>query len=160
MAQEGHFAGLRIRRCLLRRTPSFRPPFHAASHTAFHAASHAAFHAGATYHANADAKKSELAVNLARLTNVGTFRAYMARYLKSLPKVHGGMTFLVRQLPPTELGLPIEMYFFTSTTAWVEYEDIQADIFDHLLAALPEFGLRAFQRPSGADFAGLVESSE
>ena len=94
-------------------------------------------------------------MNLAHLTNVGTFRAYMVRYLRSLPKIHSGMTFLVRQLPPTEMGLPIEMYLFTNTTAWGEYEDIQADIFDHLLAALPEFGLRAFQRPTGADFAGL-----
>lgn len=105
--------------------------------------------------ANADTKNQDIGVNRLRLTNVGTFRAYMVRYLRSLPKVHSGMTFLVRQLPPSENGLPIEMYLFTNTTAWVEYEEIQADIFDHLLAALPEFGLRAFQRPTGADLSAL-----
>lgn len=105
---------------------------------------------------NANAKKGEPAINFANLTNVGTFRAYMVRYLKSLPKVHPDMTFLVRQLPPSDVGLPIEMYLFTNTTKWAEYEEIQADIFDHLLAALPEFGLRAFQRPSGADLAALA----
>lgn len=103
---------------------------------------------------NAAAGKGGLAVNQRRLTNLGTFRAYLIHYLKRHPMIHPGMTFLVRQLQPTELGVPLEIYLFTSTTAWGEYEAIQADIFDHLLAVLPEFGLRAYQRPSGADFAG------
>ena len=91
-------------------------------------------------------------VNGRRMTNLGTFRAYVRAYLRAHPQIHHeGMTFLVRQLPPTPHGLPIELYVFTTTTVWSEYEDIQADIFDHLLAALPEFGLRAYQEPSGAD---------
>ena len=104
---------------------------------------------------NADAKKSELAVNLARLTNVGTFRAYMARYLKSLPKVHGGMTFLVRQLPPGANGIGLEVYVFSADQDWANYEAIQSDIFDHLLAILPEFELRVFQTPTGAELASF-----
>ena len=67
------------------------------------------------------------------------------------------MTLLVRQLPPGAEGLPIEIYCFTDTTAWAEYEDIQADIFDHLLAVAPEFGLRLYQKPAGADLAALAE---
>ncbi|WP_295361794.1 mechanosensitive ion channel domain-containing protein [Arenimonas sp.] len=96
-------------------------------------------------------------VNLRRLTNLGTFRAYARAYLQAHPGIHPGMTLLVRQLPPGPAGLPIEVYCFTATTAWAEYEDIQSDIFDHLLAILPEFGLRAYQQPSGADVAGLWE---
>ena len=94
--------------------------------------------------------------NIRRLTNVGTFRAYLIQYLKSLPKVHGSFTFLVRQLQPTDLGLPIQIYIFTDTTAWVEYEGIQSDIFDHLLAIVPEFGLRVYQQPSGHDVASSL----
>ena len=70
------------------------------------------------------------------------------------------MTFLVRQLQPTEYGLPIEIYVFSKDQVWANYEAIQADIFDHLFAALPEFGLRAFQNPTGADFARLTATSE
>ena len=94
--------------------------------------------------------------NARQLTNIGTFRAYTVSYLRSHPMVHLGMTFLVRQLQPTENGLPLEIYIFTRTTNWNEYEDIQADIFDHLLAVLPEFGLRVFQRPTGSDFSELA----
>ncbi|MEE2888122.1 MAG: mechanosensitive ion channel domain-containing protein [Planctomycetota bacterium] len=90
-------------------------------------------------------------INVRRLTNVGTFRAYIEAYLKSLPSVHGKFTFLVRQLQPGQTGLPIQIYIFTNITAWVEYEAIQADIFDHLLAALGDFGLRVFQEPTGHD---------
>ena len=97
-----------------------------------------------------------LKVNGRRLTNVGTFRAYVSAYLKHHPRIHTeGMTFLVRQLAPTEHGLAIQIYVFTKTTAWVEYEGIQADIFDHLLAAVPEFDLRVFQDPTGEDFRAL-----
>ncbi|MDB2506717.1 mechanosensitive ion channel family protein [Opitutales bacterium] len=94
---------------------------------------------------------SEL-INGRRLTNVGTFRAYCLAYLRNHPKIHtSGMTLLVRQLAPNEKGLPIELYAFANDTAWANYEDIQGDIFDHLLSILSEFQLSAFQEPSGAD---------
>ncbi|HLT63792.1 MAG TPA: mechanosensitive ion channel family protein [Pseudohongiella sp.] len=89
--------------------------------------------------------------NTRRITNLGTFRAYVERYLRSHPNIHQGMTLLVRHMAPGPEGLPLEIYCFTNTTAWNDYEGIQADIFDHLLAILPEFGLRVFQQPSGAD---------
>lgn len=98
-------------------------------------------------------RQGKAPVNLRRLTNLGTFRAYAAAYLKSHPGIRDDMTLLVRQLDPGPQGLPIEIYCFTRTTAWGEYEDIQSDLFDHLLAILPEFGLRAFQAPSGSDVA-------
>ena len=91
-------------------------------------------------------------VNGRRLTNVGTFRAYIAAYLRQHPKIHQDMTFLIRQLPPGENGLPIEVYVFTNDTVWANYEAIQADIFDHLLAVMPAFDLRVFQNPTGSDF--------
>lgn len=94
-------------------------------------------------------------VNAKRLTNIGTFRAYVIAYLKAEPRLTDKMTLLVRQLEPTPQGLPLELYCFTDTTNWGEYESIQADIFDHLLAILPEFGLRLYQQPSGLDFTGL-----
>ena len=95
-------------------------------------------------------------VNGRRLTNIGTFRAYVQAYLKSHSKIHNELTFLIRQLPPSERGLPIEIYVFTNITDWVEYEGIQADIFDHLLSVVPEFGLRIFQNPTGKDFKKIV----
>jgi miniconductance mechanosensitive channel len=95
-------------------------------------------------------------VNYRRLTNIGTFRAYIARYLKNHTGIHKQMTLLVRQLSPTENGVPLEVYCFTNTTVWADYEEIQSDIFDHLLSVIPEFGLRVFQNPSGADLRGLV----
>ena len=97
---------------------------------------------------------SSTLVNGRHLTNVGTFRAYIEAYLHAHPKISDQFTFLVRQLPPTEHGLPIEIYVFTTTTDWIEYESIQSGIFDHLLAAAPEFDLRLFQNPTGADFMG------
>ena len=90
-------------------------------------------------------------VNARRLTNVGTLRAYIYRYLRNHPRINQKMTLLVRQREPTPDGLPIQVYCFTATTAWTEYEDIQSDIFDHILAIVPEFGLRVFQHPSGED---------
>jgi miniconductance mechanosensitive channel len=93
----------------------------------------------------------EDAVNARRITNIGTLRAYIIGYLKSHPEIDDNFTLLVRQLPPGPEGLPIEVYCFTATTNWGEYERIQADIFDHLLAILPEFDLRIFQEPSGSD---------
>ena len=84
-------------------------------------------------------------VNRRRVTNLGTFRAYVEQYLRHHPGIHQDMTLLVRQLQPTAEGLPLEIYCFSSDVRWAFYEGIQADIFDHLLAILPEFGLRVFQ---------------
>lgn len=94
-------------------------------------------------------------VNGRRQTNLGIFRAYLINYLHNHPKIHKDLTFLVRHLQPTAHGLPIEIYVFSSDQVWANYEAIQADIFDHILAALPEFGLRVYQQPSGADVASL-----
>lgn len=97
-------------------------------------------------------------VNTRRITNIGSFRAYVERYLRAHPGVHQNMTLMVRQLSPTADGLPLEIYCFTNTVAWTQYEAIQSDIFDHLLAILPEFGLRVFQHPSGGDVRDWRES--
>ncbi len=97
-------------------------------------------------------------VNLRRMTNIGTFRAYIVNYLKNHPNIHHGMTLLVRQLDPTPNGVPIQIYGFTNETAWGTYEDIQSDIFDHIMAIVPEFGLRLFQNPSGEDLRKLAGS--
>jgi len=94
------------------------------------------------------------------LTNIGTFRAYVWAYLRQHPKVHQGMTLLVRQLQPTTEGLPLEIYVFTNDTNWVNYENIQSDIFDHLLAVISEFGLRVYQKPSGFDLKEALQSLE
>ncbi len=88
-----------------------------------------------------------------RLTNLGTFRVYVQKYLEAHPQTHRGMTLLTRQLAPGPEGVPIEIYCFSNDTAWANYEGFQADIFDHLIAILPEFGLRAFQSPGGSDFS-------
>jgi len=90
-----------------------------------------------------------------RMTNVGTFRAYVVAYLHNHPMINLDMTFLVRQLPPGEHGLPIEIYVFSKDKVWANYEAIQADIFDHILAVVPEFDLRVYQNPTGADFRML-----
>ncbi|MFQ5543449.1 MAG: mechanosensitive ion channel family protein [Nitrospiria bacterium] len=97
-------------------------------------------------------------INGRRLTNVGTLRAYIINYLRHHPKIHKDMTFLVRHLAPTEHGLPIEIYVFSQDKVWANYEAIQADIFDHILAAVPEFDLRIFQNPTGTDFQNLKSS--
>ena len=97
---------------------------------------------------------SEL-INGRRLTNIGTFRAYIEAYLKNNSLIHKEMTFLVRQLDPTERGLPMQIYVFSNDIDWVRYEGIQSSIFDHLLAVVPEFGLRIFQSPTGKDFGEL-----
>ena len=91
-------------------------------------------------------------VNGRRMTNIGTFRAYVQAYLHNHPAINQDMTFLVRQLPPTDKGLPIEIYVFSKDKVWANYEAIQADIFDHILAVVPEFDLRVYQNPCGADF--------
>jgi miniconductance mechanosensitive channel len=94
-------------------------------------------------------------INERRLTNVGTFRAYVIAYLHAHPKIHRDMTFLVRQLTPSQHGLPIEIYVFSNDQDWVRYEALQADIFDHIFAVLPEFELRAYQAPSGHDLEAI-----
>ena len=117
-----------------------------------------------------DGKKGELAqwnakqgvddqelINGRRLTNLGTFRAYVTAYLKQHPKVHEGMTTMVRQLQPTDRGLPLEIYVFLKEQRWVEYEGLQADIFDHIIAVVQEFDLKVFQYPTGSDVSGLVD---
>lgn len=98
---------------------------------------------------NIDAEEQ---ANGRRLTNIGTFRAYIQAYLKDHPKISKDLTFLVRQLPPGETGVPIEIYVFCNDTRWVEYESIQGDIFDHVLAVVPSFDLRLFQNPTGLDY--------
>jgi miniconductance mechanosensitive channel len=95
-------------------------------------------------------------VNGRRMTNLGTFRKYVEEYLHHHPKIHNDMTFLVRQLQPDERGLPIEIYVFSNDQEWANYEAIQSDIFDHILAIIPQFELRVFQNPSGRDFQNLV----
>jgi miniconductance mechanosensitive channel len=91
-------------------------------------------------------------VNGRRMTNIGTFRAYVTAYLRNHPHINRDMTFLIRQLSPTEHGLPIEIYVFSKDQVWANYEAIQADIFDHILAVVPEFDLRVYQNPTGNDF--------
>ncbi len=103
---------------------------------------------------NADYGDAELSpANGRRMTNVGAFRAYCEAYLRERPDISKEMTFLVRQLPPSSTGLPIELYVFSNEQRWIPYEVIQADIFDHLLSVLPLFGLRAYQQPSGLDIS-------
>ena len=102
------------------------------------------------------AAAADLIGNARRLTNVGTLRAYIVNYMRQHPKIRQDMTLLVRQLEPTPKGLPIEIYVFSSDIAWVSYEDIQSDIFDHILAMVPEFGLNIYQEPSGHDLRALL----
>ncbi|QDU62477.1 Miniconductance mechanosensitive channel YbdG [Planctomycetes bacterium Pan216] len=95
---------------------------------------------------NQTRRKEDHPVNARRLTNIGLYRAYVSAYLRSHEHIHAsGLTFLVRLLEPTEVGLPLQIYVFTKTTVWAEYEAIQSDIFDHLLAVLPEFDLKIYQ---------------
>ena len=94
-------------------------------------------------------------VNGRRQTNLGVFRAYLVNYLKSNPDVNKDLTCMVRQLQPTEKGIPMELYFFAATTVWIPYEGIQSDVFDHILAVLPEFDLQVFQEVSGSDLRHL-----
>ncbi len=107
---------------------------------------------------NAELGKATENVNLRRLTNIGMFRAYIFNYLKHHPKIHEGMTLIVRQLQPGPTGLPLEIYAFTNVTEWSVYEDIQADIFDHLLAIAGEFGISMYQELAGRDLSALASS--
>lgn len=112
----------------------------------------------ADYNAENKVDMSEL-INGRNMTNIGTFRAYAIAYLRKHPMIRRDMTFLVRHLQPGEHGLPVEIYVFSKDTVWANYEEIQADIFDHLLAAVPMFDLRVFQRPTGSDFRRLANNS-
>ena len=94
---------------------------------------------------------AELSANRRRMTNIGTFRAYALAYLKSHAEIQPNMTCMVRQMQTTAQGVPLEVYCFTRTTVWDEYEQIQGDIFDYLLSVMPEFGLSVYQQPSGND---------
>jgi len=98
-------------------------------------------------------------VNGSRLTNLGTLRAYIHSYLINHPKIHQGHSIMVRQLPPSENGLPLQIYAFANDLVWENYEVIQADIFDHIIAIIPEFELKIFQSPSGADFKEIGKSA-
>ncbi|WP_395490655.1 mechanosensitive ion channel family protein [Cedecea davisae] len=98
----------------------------------------------------------DLVLNQRKMTNVGTFRAYLNEYLRNHPRIRKDMTLMVRQLAPENDGLPIEIYAFTNTVAWAEYESIQADIFDHIFAVVEEFGLRIHQAPTGNDIRSLA----
>ncbi|QDE33037.1 MULTISPECIES: mechanosensitive ion channel family protein [Shewanella] len=110
--------------------------------------------------ANANISDIDMKVNGRHLTNIGTFRAYLQEYLRRHDKIHKDMTLMVRQLAPTTEGLPIELYIFTNDIRWTFYEAIQADIFDHIFAILPEFGLRAFQIPTGTDIRSIKHCEE
>ena len=102
---------------------------------------------------------NSILVNGRRQTNLGVFRAYLTAYLKSLPDVNQELTCMVRQLQPTDRGIPIELYFFCALKDWVPYEGVQADVFDHVLAIIPEFDLQVFQSPSGRDFQRVLPAA-
>ncbi len=101
----------------------------------------------------------DILVNGRRQTNLGVFRNYLKNYLLNHPKINLNMTFLIRHLQPTETGIPIEVYVFSREQAWAVYEGIQADIFDHILSVIPEFELRVFQNPTGADFKAALSAN-
>jgi miniconductance mechanosensitive channel len=106
---------------------------------------------------NEDPERNQsIDADIRRLTNLGTYRAYLELYLKAHPQIHKGMTLMVRQLAPSSEGIPLEIYCFTTTTDWGEYEGIQADLFDHFIALAPQFGLRVFQLPTGSDLTALT----
>ena len=99
-------------------------------------------------------------VNGRRQTNIGIFRAYLNAYLANCPYINKDMTFMVRQLPPTETGVPIQIYAFSSNKAWISYENIQSDIFDHVFAVVTMFDLKIYQKPSSNSLAMLPEALE
>jgi len=99
-------------------------------------------------------------VNGRRQTNIGIFRAYLNGYLRNHAAIHNDMTFLIRQLQPTEKGIPIEIYVFSKIQEWAKYEDLQSDIFDHILAVIPQFDLRVYQNPTGDDLQNILFQGE
>lgn len=111
------------------------------------------------YNASHGIEPGERKINGLHQTNLGVFRAYLDLYLRNEVPINKQMTLMVRHLQPTETGLPLELYFFADTVEWITYEGIQADVFDHVLAVIPEFGLRVFQNPSGEDLASIGRHS-
>ncbi|WP_405106079.1 mechanosensitive ion channel domain-containing protein [Paenibacillus sp. FSL K6-1217] len=107
------------------------------------------------HHINMESK-----VNGRQLTNIGVFREYVQEYLRNHPKIHKDMTLIVRQLEAGDSGLPLEIYAFSNETTWGVYESVQSDIFDHIFAIIPLFGLRVFQNPTGQDIVNLKERRE
>jgi len=101
---------------------------------------------------------NSILVNGRRQTNIGVFRAYLKGYLRNHQNVNQDMTFLVRQLQPTEKGIPMEVYVFSKVQSWADYEDIQSDIFDHIMAVIPQFDLKVYQYPSGNDFRTMTDA--
>jgi miniconductance mechanosensitive channel len=99
-------------------------------------------------------------VNGRRMTNVGTFRAYLQNYINNHPGINQEKTLMVRQLAPEDKGLPLEIYAFTNDTRWIVYENVQSDIFDHIFAIAGEFGLRIFQIPSGNDISNITSKDK
>ena len=116
-------------------------------------------HKEITEHNNIQKVNLESLANGRRMTNIGIFRNYIETYLLNHPNIHKNLTIIVRQLKPTENGLPIEIYAFTNVTNWKKYESIQSDIFDHILAVATEFDLTVFQNPSGVDFAAVIQNN-
>jgi miniconductance mechanosensitive channel len=114
----------------------------------------------ATYNTSESANSLKKTNIQRHLTNIGTFRAYCLEYLKNNPNVNSELTLIVRQLEPTEGGIPIEIWTYSATTNWIAYESIQSDIFDHLYSILHKFNLRAYQKPSGADINNIARSSQ
>ncbi len=110
------------------------------------------------YNSHITSEHARIDANIRQLTNIGTFRAYISKYLQNHPLIHQELTFLVRQLQPTAEGLPLEIYVFTSDTAWAVYEGVQSDVFDHFLAVISDFGLRVYQQPSGHDIAQITRA--
>jgi len=100
--------------------------------------------------------EENLKINGRYMTNIGTFRAYIQQYLNHHPKLQKDIPAVVRQLPPGETGLPLEIYAYTNTSDWVEYENIQSDIFDHIISIADEFNLRLYQNPTGYDMRQIT----
>ena len=99
---------------------------------------------------------TSIPVNSRRMTNIGTLRAYILLYLRNHPQINQDMTLIVRQLAPSETGVPMQIYAFSKDIVWANYEGIQSDIFDHIMAIIPEFDLRVFQNPTGSDFSKII----
>jgi len=108
---------------------------------------------------NNQQKISDSLINGRSLTNLGIFRIYIQKYLNKNININKDLTFLVRQLAPNKYGIPIEIYVFSSDTNWIKYEQIQADIFDHLIASIKEFDLNLFQNPTGQDLNKYHENN-
>lgn len=108
--------------------------------------------------AEAREKGDEVTVRALRLTNLGLFRVYLQNFISSLSSFNADFVSMVRLMEPTEHGVPMQIYFFTTQTAWVRYEEIQSALFEHVFSIVPEFGLRLFQAPTGEDIRSCLRS--